>query len=100
MSAPSHAEAYTAFKDFYQEELDRNPFYRYMAEMLRRPGCLPPHTRLEAVGELHDFERECFQTAFFRLNVLSEGRAAEIVKPNDFFFFRTAFEKFEAETQE
>ena len=51
MSAPSYAEAYTAFKDFYQEELDHNPFYRYMAEMLRRPGCLPPHTRLEAVDE-------------------------------------------------
>ncbi|MGF6147740.1 Uncharacterised protein [Kingella potus] len=92
MSASNHAAAYTAFKDFYQEELDRNPFYRYMVQMLRRPDCLPPHVRTEAVGELHDFEHECFQTAFFRLNILAEGHAHEIVKPNDFFFFRTAFE--------
>ena len=34
MSYQTHAAAYTAFKDFYQEELEANPLYRHLIEAL------------------------------------------------------------------
>ena len=89
MPVYNHAADYTAFQDFYREELENNPLYRHLAEALKTPAALPEAAYRAAAADLHEFERECFQTAYVRLNALSDGHAADIVSPNDFFFFRT-----------
>ena len=45
----------------------------------------------EAIADLHEFERMCFTNAYIRLDQLSYGHAVEIIRPNDFFFFRSQF---------
>lgn len=86
-----HAAAYTAFKDFYQEELEANPLYRHLAEALKYASSMPAGQYEEAIADLHEFERICFTNAYIRLDQLSYGHAVEIIRPNDFFFFRSQF---------
>ena len=86
-----HAAAYTAFKDFYQEELEANPLYRHLAEALKHASSMPAGQYEEAIADLHEFERMCFTNAYIRLDQLSYGHAVEIIRPNDFFFFRSQF---------
>ena len=80
MSYQTHAAAYTAFKDFYQEELEANPLYRHLAEALKHASSMPDGQYEEAIADLHEFERMCFT------------HAVEIIRPNDFFFFRSQFQ--------
>ena len=91
MSYQTHAAAYTAFKDFYQEELEANPLYRHLIEALKHASSMPAGQYEEAIADLHEFERKCFKNAYSRLNQLSYGHAVEIIRPNDFFFFRSQF---------
>ena len=91
MSYQTHAAAYTAFKDFYQEELEANPLYRHLIEALKHASFMPAGQYKEAIADLHEFERKCFKNAYIRLNQLSYRHAVEIIRPNDFFFFRSQF---------
>ena len=54
---------------------------------------MPAGQYKEAIADLHEFERKCFKKAYIRLDQLSYGHAVEIIRPNDFFFFRSQFKQ-------
>ncbi|MDO4879240.1 MAG: hypothetical protein Q3966_08150 [Neisseria sp.] len=87
------AAIYAMFKDFYEEELSGNAFYPYMLTALRNKAGWTAENWDSAVSELHNFEYDCFKRAYRRLDSLSRGHAQDVVRLNEFVFFRSAFER-------
>ena len=87
------AAIYAMFKDFYEEELSSNALYPYMLTALRNKKGWSSENWLSALSELHNFEYNCFKRAHRRLDRLSHGHAHDVVRLNEFVFFRSVFDE-------
>lgn len=79
------------FKEFYMEELEKNPLYRHLLTAMKAESKWPQEAWREALGDLHDYESVCFQKAFDRMQEICGTESDSAVKLNEFVFYRSMF---------
>ncbi len=77
------------FKEYYQEELQRNPLYEHLLYALQHRSQWPDEAWLAAAHDFRDYEYACFKTALYRMRQIN-GTAAGQVRDNEFILFQSA----------